>query len=193
MGVNTSLRLVGLMACTRHGGVIGRGGKIPWRIPAEFAHFKRTTDGGVVVLGYSLSLCRRLVERVATPLPLKSKRDGSAVRLPFRVGKKAAAGTVSANQEDVVLFVNSKRHQKKAHVLLVRRQGLGSQTRPSLLWSFGRPKERCLSRLRRRGNPKCYNPGTLRVYNPGTLRVCCRRHVWLSERKHLAGGALMRK
>jgi hypothetical protein len=54
--MTTRTYLVGLMACTRHGGVIGRSGKIPWRIPAEFAHFQRTTDGGVVVLGYSLSL-----------------------------------------------------------------------------------------------------------------------------------------
>lgn len=32
-------------------GVIGNGLHIPWRIPEDFAHFKRTTMGGVIVMG----------------------------------------------------------------------------------------------------------------------------------------------
>ncbi|WP_369369893.1 dihydrofolate reductase [Promicromonospora sp. Populi] len=31
--------------------VIGAGGDIPWRVPEDFAHFKRTTSGHPVVMG----------------------------------------------------------------------------------------------------------------------------------------------
>lgn len=40
-----------LVAARGHNGVIGRGGGIPWRIPADFAHFKRVTVGHPLVLG----------------------------------------------------------------------------------------------------------------------------------------------
>lgn len=42
---------------------IGLGGKIPWHLPAELQHFKRTTIGKPVVMG------RRTWEAVGRPLP----------------------------------------------------------------------------------------------------------------------------
>lgn len=44
----TSLTLVAAVA---DNGVIGADGDIPWRIPADFAHFKALTLGGVLVMG----------------------------------------------------------------------------------------------------------------------------------------------
>ncbi|CAD7946864.1 unnamed protein product [Amoebophrya sp. A120] len=42
------MRLVGLMACTAKQHVIGKDGRLPWRIPAEFAHFQNTVVNSAV-------------------------------------------------------------------------------------------------------------------------------------------------
>lgn len=44
-------------------GVIGRDGRIPWRIPSDMAFFKRTTMGRPIVMG------RKQYESVGRPLP----------------------------------------------------------------------------------------------------------------------------
>ena len=44
------IRLSMIVACTRNG-VIGDQGKMPWRLPSELAHFKRTTLGKPVLMG----------------------------------------------------------------------------------------------------------------------------------------------
>lgn len=52
-----------LVAARAANGVIGRDGGIPWRIPADFAHFKRVTVGHPLVLG------RTTFEGIGSPLP----------------------------------------------------------------------------------------------------------------------------
>jgi dihydrofolate reductase len=42
---------VGLIWAEAHGGVIGAAGGMPWHVPEDLAHFKRTTDGAPVVMG----------------------------------------------------------------------------------------------------------------------------------------------
>ncbi|GAA2039036.1 dihydrofolate reductase [Agromyces tropicus] len=42
---------IGLIWAEAHGGVIGAGGGMPWHVPEDLAHFKRTTDGAPVVMG----------------------------------------------------------------------------------------------------------------------------------------------
>ena len=42
---------VTLVAAVADNGVIGNAGDIPWRIPADFAHFKALTMGHVLVMG----------------------------------------------------------------------------------------------------------------------------------------------
>jgi dihydrofolate reductase len=42
---------IGLVWAEARGGVIGAGGGMPWHVPEDLAHFKRTTDGGPVVMG----------------------------------------------------------------------------------------------------------------------------------------------
>lgn len=52
------------IAAVAENGVIGKGLEIPWRIPEDFRHFKRTTMGGVLLMG------RRTWESLgAKPLP----------------------------------------------------------------------------------------------------------------------------
>lgn len=46
--------------------VIGRDGDLPWRLPDEMAHFKRTTLGRVVIMG------RRTFDELGDPLPKRT-------------------------------------------------------------------------------------------------------------------------
>jgi len=54
---------VTLVAAVADNGVIGADGDIPWRIPADFAHFKALTLGHVLVMG------RATYESIGRPLP----------------------------------------------------------------------------------------------------------------------------
>lgn len=52
-----------LVAALADNGVIGMDGDIPWRIPEDFAHFKRTTLGHTLVMG------RATYDSIGRPLP----------------------------------------------------------------------------------------------------------------------------
>jgi dihydrofolate reductase len=52
-----------LIVARARNGVIGRGGTLPWRLPEDLAHFKRTTMGHPIVMG------RRTWESIGRPLP----------------------------------------------------------------------------------------------------------------------------
>ena len=54
---------VTLLAAVARNGVIGRGGGLPWHLPADLAHFKRTTMGHTIVMG------RRTYDSIGSPLP----------------------------------------------------------------------------------------------------------------------------
>lgn len=55
-----------LVAAVAANGVIGVDGDLPWRLPTDFAHFKRTTTGHVVVMG------RKTYESMGRPLPRRT-------------------------------------------------------------------------------------------------------------------------
>jgi dihydrofolate reductase len=42
---------VGLVYAQARNGVIGQGGSLPWHLPEDLAHFKRTTLGAPVIMG----------------------------------------------------------------------------------------------------------------------------------------------
>jgi dihydrofolate reductase len=52
-----------LVAAYAENRVIGDHGRIPWHLPEDFAHFKATTMGGVLVMG------RATYESIGRPLP----------------------------------------------------------------------------------------------------------------------------
>jgi dihydrofolate reductase len=58
----TAPRLTLIVARARNG-VIGRDGKLPWRLPEDLAFFKQTTMGHPIVMG------RRTWESIGRPLP----------------------------------------------------------------------------------------------------------------------------
>ena len=57
---------VALIAAVAANRVIGAGGEIPWRLPSDFAFFKRTTLGKPVIMG------RKTFESIGRPLPGRS-------------------------------------------------------------------------------------------------------------------------
>lgn len=54
---------VAIIAAIAENGVIGDGNHIPWRLPADFAHFKRMTMGKPLIMG------RKTFESIGRPLP----------------------------------------------------------------------------------------------------------------------------
>jgi len=54
---------VTLIVARARNGVIGRDGRLPWRIAGELAHFKRTTMGHPILMG------RKTWESIGRPLP----------------------------------------------------------------------------------------------------------------------------
>lgn len=56
---------INLIAAVSDNNVIGRNNQIPWRLPDDFAWFKRKTEGHHVIMG------RRTWESIGRPLPLR--------------------------------------------------------------------------------------------------------------------------
>jgi dihydrofolate reductase len=54
---------VAMIAAVGANGVIGSDGEIPWRLPTDFAHFKRMTLGKPLIMG------RKTFESIGRPLP----------------------------------------------------------------------------------------------------------------------------
>lgn len=54
---------VALIAAVAENGVIGNHGTIPWRLPGDFAHFRRMTMGKPLIMG------RKTFESIGRPLP----------------------------------------------------------------------------------------------------------------------------
>ncbi|HOX89214.1 MAG TPA: dihydrofolate reductase [Burkholderiaceae bacterium] len=57
------MSLLTLIVARARNGVIGRGNQLPWRLPEDLAHFKRTTMGRPIVMG------RKTWESIGRPLP----------------------------------------------------------------------------------------------------------------------------
>jgi dihydrofolate reductase len=67
-----------LIAAVARGGAIGRGNALPWHLPEDLQHFKRTTLGCPVVMG------RRTWDSIGRPLPgrrslVVSRQPGLAI------------------------------------------------------------------------------------------------------------------
>lgn len=92
-----------IIAAVSENGVIGRAGRLPWRLPDEMAHFKSLTTGHPVIMG------RRTYESTG-PLPHRTNivvtRDPSfrpkgATPVPSFAAALAEARRVAAANEEV--------------------------------------------------------------------------------------------
>lgn len=55
--------IISIIAAVAENGVIGREGRLPWNLPEDLAHFKRTTMGHPIIMG------RKTHESIGRPLP----------------------------------------------------------------------------------------------------------------------------
>jgi dihydrofolate reductase len=91
-GASSDLGLV-LVAAVAENGVIGRDGKLPWRLRSDLRHFRDVTFGHPVVMG------RKTYQTVGKPLP------GRTNIVITRDRSFAAPGVVSARGVDEALAV----------------------------------------------------------------------------------------
>lgn len=84
---------VTLLAAVGENGVIGRGGGLPWQLPGDLPHVKRTTFGHVVVMG------RRTYDSIGKPLP------GRTTIVVTRDPEWAVAGVTACQDFDAALRV----------------------------------------------------------------------------------------
>lgn len=87
--------IISLIAAMSEERVIGRGGKLPWNIPADLSHFKAITLGHTVVMG------RKTFQSIGRPLPGRrnivlsrsiDKIEGCEVVRSLQEGLAAAEG-----------------------------------------------------------------------------------------------------
>lgn len=101
-------RVVQVVAVARDG-VIGADGTIPWHLPEDFAHFKATTMGGVLLMG------RATFDSIGRPLPGRTTvvltRDPSWAREGVHVAHSPAEALdlarslAEAREEPTDIFV----------------------------------------------------------------------------------------
>jgi len=85
-----------LIFAVARNGVIGKGGQLPWRIPEDLAHFKRTTMGHAILMG------RKTWEETRRPLP--GRRNVIITRTP---GFEAPGCEVAASLEEAIALARS--------------------------------------------------------------------------------------
>ena len=111
---------VGMIWAQARGGVIGAGGTMPWHLPEDLKHFKRTTSGAPVVMG------RRTWESFPPrfrPLP------GRTNIVVTRDDDYVADGALRAASLDEGLDL--------ARAELARRDAASSDQAPGTLWVLG--------------------------------------------------------
>ena len=89
---------VRVIAAVSQNGVIGVRGKLPWKLPLEWSHFRRTTRGGTLILGRkchedngkALSGCSTVVVTTRDTLPFASDTEALGVRAANSLGAAVA-------------------------------------------------------------------------------------------------------
>ncbi|MBE6412232.1 MAG: dihydrofolate reductase [Opitutales bacterium] len=81
---------VGAIVAIAENGVIGNGLEIPWHISEDFKHFKRTTTGGIIVMG------RRTWESLGSK-PLPNRENVVITSCPEKILQQAQEKGVAEN------------------------------------------------------------------------------------------------
>ena len=86
--------ILALVAAVADNGVIGRGNRLPWHLPADLAHFKRLTLGRPILMGRRTweSLPGLLPRRRHIVLALASFTASSTASVPLLVNRTISSG-----------------------------------------------------------------------------------------------------
>lgn len=100
---------ISMIAAVARNHVIGRDGDIPWYIPSDFKHFKRTTLGKPIVMG------RKQFQSIGKPLPGRAnivvsrdqdfQPDGTLVFTALDHALEHAAHLAMADGEDELMVI----------------------------------------------------------------------------------------
>lgn len=83
--------MISAIVAVAENGVIGKAGKIPWKIPADWAYFKNTTIGHPIIMG------KATYEGIGKPLP-----DRTNIVVSNTEGYKADGCTVVNSLADAI-------------------------------------------------------------------------------------------
>ncbi|MGH7157184.1 MAG: dihydrofolate reductase [Candidatus Saccharimonadales bacterium] len=97
---------VSLIVAAAENGVIGKGGKMPWRLPAESAYFRQTTLGHPVITG------RKNYEAMGRPLP-----DRLNVVITHQPGYKIPDGVVVVHSLQEALDLPEIKQSKEVFII----------------------------------------------------------------------------
>jgi len=129
--------------------VIGKDGRIPWRLPEDLRHFKQTTTGHAIIMG------RKTFESIGRPLP--NRRNIVITRDPNRVQavlRAVAPGSeCNASDDPATPVVGCP---PSAHASADRRLATSLETAASL--------DDALKRCRDRGEDHVFVVGGAQVY-----------------------------
>lgn len=87
---------ISIIAAVAQNGVIGRDNTLPWHLPADLQHFKKTTTGHAIIMG------RRNYEDIGRPLP------GRTNIVVTRDPRYAAKGCLVATSLDAALTLSPR-------------------------------------------------------------------------------------
>jgi dihydrofolate reductase len=109
MSVGTTVLPLGLVWAQAHDGVIGASGAIPWHLPEDLAHFRRTTTGSPVIMGRATweSLPQRF-----RPLPGRSN-----IVLSRRPGTEAPGAHVAGDLDEALAVASAVPGAERAWVI----------------------------------------------------------------------------
>jgi dihydrofolate reductase len=97
---------IALIAALARNRVIGVGGQLPWHLPDDLAHFKRTTAGSPVLMG------RRTFASIGRPLPRRENivlsRDRGFTAKGCRVAASLEAGLAAAAGAEVLFAIGGQ-------------------------------------------------------------------------------------
>lgn len=117
MNGDTNGRTIVLVAAMGRNHVIGRGGQMPWHLPADLRHFKEITMGRPIIMG------RKTWEAIGKPLPGRHNIVVSRGRPDLPDGVSLAGGldeALTLAGEGVVMIIGGGELYRQALPLAAR-------------------------------------------------------------------------
>lgn len=106
-----------IVAYSKNNRVIGKNGKIPWKIPGEIERFKRLTTNNIVIMG------RKTFEEIKNPLPnriniviSKTKNFSAENLFTFRTFEEAFEYSKTFSEKNIFFAGGQSIYEKAIHL-----------------------------------------------------------------------------
>ncbi len=138
---------ISLVVAIAENGVIGRDNGLPWRLPADLQHFKRTTMGKPILMG------RKTFESIGRPLPgrrniVVSRNEQYRAEGCETVSSIDAALELAANEREIMIIGGASFYEQlleradRLYVTRIHASVEGDAYFPQVDWSRWREIER---------------------------------------------------